>query len=425
MMSTQPALGAQTPLQPVAVYGGPENVEQTRIALCSWLVKEYKSVERALKIFDLDADGSLSAEELGRAGQQAGIAAAAIQVLIQSMGLSATGALMKIDRLVDCLEGRALASSVQDPAGAASRQSVGLHGSTGAGASVASGVNVASAATSVNASPGQRLLEASTEVLQQQKAMKTELLSLLNVSQASTFPDGRQEAAMRLLAGVHWSSVFQVRDSFGSSLLLLASRTGMDLVCKRLLSLEGLSPEDRAAYANHANEMGWTPLLLAAQNGHHSICEALLLARANVNAATSGTRLTPLMLAASNGHADTVHLLLDPKWTRPRDSRADPWQTSLDGRTALDFAQARLQVKRCLAEDHKHLPQNPVPAQSDAGLDNYGVRRPLLSEQPEPYSEIERLLLDMTHGSKFLGELRQDFLLGHEPAWKLGSKAVS
>ena len=46
--------------------------------------------------------------------------------------------------------------------------------------------------------------------------------------------------------------------------------------------------------------MGWTPLLLAAQNGHHLICEELLLTQADPNLPTQGTRLSPLTLAASS-----------------------------------------------------------------------------------------------------------------------------
>ena len=62
---------------------------------------------------------------------------------------------------------------------------------------------------------------------------------------------------------------------------------------------------------NKPNDMGWTPLLLAAQNGYNLMCEELLWAQADPNLPTEGTRLSPLTLAASYGHAHTVRLLLD------------------------------------------------------------------------------------------------------------------
>merc|ERR1712187_298236 len=109
--------------------------------------------------------------------------------------------------------------------------------------------------------------------------------------------------------------------------------------------------------------MGWTPLLRAAQNGHYDICELLLNAHADANLATWGTCLTPLMLASSYGHARTVGLLLDSKSKRPAVARADPWRTSLDGRTALDFVRGRLKARGCLATDYKD--------GSDRALDMY------------------------------------------------------
>ncbi len=54
----------------------------------------------------------------------------------------------------------------------------------------------------------------------------------------------------------------------------------------------------------------YTPLFLAAKSGHPAIIEALVAARADVNAATS-TGATPLMLAAASGSVEAVTLLSD------------------------------------------------------------------------------------------------------------------
>ena len=56
------------------------------------------------------------------------------------------------------------------------------------------------------------------------------------------------------------------------------------------------------------NADGWTPLLLAASQGHTDIVALLLAAGADVEARLGGED-TPLALAAMHGHAQTVVLL--------------------------------------------------------------------------------------------------------------------
>jgi uncharacterized protein len=89
---------------------------------------------------------------------------------------------------------------------------------------------------------------------------------------------------------------------------------------------------------------GYTPLLLAARQGHAAVLKPLLDRGADVEAATTnGT--SALMFAASSGNADAVALLLD---RGAKIERADP----VRGRTALIFAATlnRVDVVRLLAK---------------------------------------------------------------------------
>jgi len=75
------------------------------------------------------------------------------------------------------------------------------------------------------------------------------------------------------------------------------------IVVRLLLARDGVD-------ANAKHNDGWTPLILAAQNGHESVIR-LLLAKAGVDAnAKHKDGWTPLMLAAQNGHEAVVRLLL-------------------------------------------------------------------------------------------------------------------
>ncbi|CAE8627188.1 unnamed protein product [Polarella glacialis] len=383
-------------------------MDQTAVArsaverLRAWLVREYKSVSRALEIFDLDADGTLSAAELGRAAAQAGVDALDVFALLGSLGLGGAGATARVEVLAQRLEGRLPDATA--------------HASAVVSGSVPLGTGpFLAAATALDTTGGApRMLQVALEASKLHKTMKSELLRLLEVVPPEGIPlspELREQDALTWLATAPWELVLEVVDPMGSSLLLLASRLGLERVCQRLLALGAglLTKEQLASYVNKPNDMGWTPLLLTAQSGYVRICRHLLEALADANLPTAGTRLTPLMLAASNGHAETVQLLLDMGWTRPWVSRADAWRTSVDGRTALDFVRYRLQAQRQLADDQGFAGQ----LQSSNVLDMYAVRKPQLVELPGAYAEIEKALLALTKGSTALGELHQDLLLGY------------
>ena len=75
---------------------------------------------------------------------------------------------------------------------------------------------------------------------------------------------------------------------------------------------------------------GWTPLLIAAQNGHAEAVKTLLEAKSDVNKAKPNGK-TALMNAASFGHPDVAALLLG--------AGADKTPADEEGRTALTFVQ--------------------------------------------------------------------------------------
>ena len=111
---------------------------------------------------------------------------------------------------------------------------------------------------------------------------------------------------------------------------------------------------------NAANDLGETPLMLAALKGHLDLVKKLAAKGANVNK----TGWTPLHYAASNGHTDVIKLLLEnyayidaesPNGSTPLmmasmygnpqsvkmllDEGADPLLKNQIGLTALQFAQ--------------------------------------------------------------------------------------
>ena len=57
------------------------------------------------------------------------------------------------------------------------------------------------------------------------------------------------------------------------------------------------------------NPDGFTPLLIAAQNGHTDICGLLVAHSSNVHD-QNDEGFTPLLVAADNGHTDIIGLLL-------------------------------------------------------------------------------------------------------------------
>ena len=102
---------------------------------------------------------------------------------------------------------------------------------------------------------------------------------------------------------------------------------------------------DSNADLNVAQADGYTPLHLAANNGHVAICRVLLAAgdRINVNV-TEDEGLTPLHIAASSGHSDVVRVFA-------RDGRASTSARCQRSRNPLHWAALRDEVIRILVNE--------------------------------------------------------------------------
>jgi hypothetical protein len=114
------------------------------------------------------------------------------------------------------------------------------------------------------------------------------------------------------------------RENFGWTPLMIACANQHLHIVRHLLQ-EGASP-------NHANTLGRTPLMFAARYGNMEIVNALLEAGADVNLQPLPSEPPALYAAATHGHAKVAEVLLT--------AGADPLRRDLEGRTALEVAQA-------------------------------------------------------------------------------------
>ncbi|CAE7878819.1 ANKRD50 [Symbiodinium sp. KB8] len=302
----------------------------------------------------------LSGYEISRAAAQAGVAAEDIPSLLRHLGVGPGG--LAVDALSDILLGHVTPSA---PAGPKQRPLSKV---------------AATAPTERTLIPPPSKFLQLVQDAKNQADYKVQVLQFLQSSPGDNL-EQKETDAVAFCLSIPARDLYSIVDGFGSTVLVLACRLGMQQLFQVILTTSA-SSQERSTFVNKPNDMGWTPLLLAAQNGYRLMCEELLWAQADPNLPTEGTRLSPLTLAASYGHADTVRLLLDLEWTRPPTNRAHPWMLSSDGRSALHFVRARLQCRMKLVDDGE-----------DQRLDSYSVRKPRHAELPEDYSNIERMLV--------------------------------
>ncbi len=108
----------------------------------------------------------------------------------------------------------------------------------------------------------------------------------------------------------------------GRTMLMLAAFNGHTSLCRRLLGY--------GADVHRNDEIGRTALMYAATGANVDTVRLLLDAGAEVNAADRGERWTALMFAAAEGQTEVVRLLLD--------RGADPELRDADQDRAIEFA---------------------------------------------------------------------------------------
>lgn len=120
---------------------------------------------------------------------------------------------------------------------------------------------------------------------------------------------------------------------------------------------------DRGINGNIRDRLGYTPCILASQNGNIAVLQVLLAKDHNLQLdATTDAGWTALMTASKNGHANTVRLLLH-HGASP--SICNTWQVY-----ALHIAahKGHLEVAKCLCE-HPDTPQHELDDGGKSAID--------------------------------------------------------
>ncbi len=137
------------------------------------------------------------------------------------------------------------------------------------------------------------------------------------------------------------------------------------------------------AKASAANQLGATPILLAAINGNAAILERLIGAGADPNAPVSDTGDTALMIAARTGKVDAVKVLLDHG---AKVNAKETW----GGTTALMWAISELHpdVTKLLVERGADVnaKSNFVPSASGRGFEGTSAVAPKPNQTTEEFA---------------------------------------
>lgn len=132
----------------------------------------------------------------------------------------------------------------------------------------------------------------------------------------------------------------------GGSPLYRAARLG-DIAGVAALLSDGAKPD--ATVARWAGDAGWTPLMIAAAEGHTAVAQTLLESGSPVDQRNARGR-TALLFAAWYNHSDTAAVLLD--------AGADPEAADVLGQTPLSLAHLKS------ASDMIHLLESKVRRRS-------------------------------------------------------------
>ena len=140
-------------------------------------------------------------------------------------------------------------------------------------------------------------------------------------------------------------------DFIGNTPLHMAAEYGHLSVCELLISwFERAFPEAiELEHTNAENNSGYTPLHKAAENGHLSVCQ-FLIGKIEDKNVKEGFGLTPLSCAARKGHSAICHLLIE--------SLVNVNICNVDRKTALHFAAENNLLSVCqklmaICIDHK------------------------------------------------------------------------
>lgn len=136
---------------------------------------------------------------------------------------------------------------------------------------------------------------------QKSKEIKTSSSSSSSSSSSFSGPLTSSTQSQTDIKTIGESSSFSSSRSIHGN-LFTAAQNGQIQVVKRLLAEKGANVDQK-------DNNGWTPLNIAAQNGHSNVVELLLAKGAKIDQANSNG-WTPLNSASLNGHSNVVELLL-------------------------------------------------------------------------------------------------------------------
>ena len=142
----------------------------------------------------------------------------------------------------------------------------------------------------------------------------------------TSFPSNCEPLIYQLVASLLENDVNALAlDHQGNTAFHLAASQGLQNVFEHMLNV--FSGHD-SSFLNYANSNQYTPLMLAAMNGHHNIVTLLITHQAKVSQLT-GSGFNAMHLAAQNGHAGIVEVLSEHMTQVQIDCPTSSGQTAL------------------------------------------------------------------------------------------------